>query len=139
MPDEFALEVALAVFSAVFFLAAIVLVCWEVTHAETLDRYDERGYSDRELRNKQEREAAPGCVPRPGGSHRWGRTVRRPRGARSTTGSVPDMGFTLRDQWIHEPLEHRIAQSRADAQDDHAEELAMGAGAGEHPPSLTSA
>jgi hypothetical protein len=46
------------------------------------------------------------------------------------------MGFSLRNEWIHEPLEHRIAQARADAQDDWAEELAMGAGAGTGAPHL---
>jgi hypothetical protein len=45
------------------------------------------------------------------------------------------VGFSLRDQWIHEPLEHRIAEARAAAQDDYAEELAMGASADEAHPS----
>jgi hypothetical protein len=47
------------------------------------------------------------------------------------------VGHSRLNEWTHEPLEHRIAQARADAQDEWAEELAMGAGAGEalRPPS----
>jgi hypothetical protein len=41
------------------------------------------------------------------------------------------VGHSRLNEWTHEPLEHRIAQARADAQDEWAEELAMGAGAGE--------
>jgi hypothetical protein len=40
------------------------------------------------------------------------------------------VGHSRLNEWTHEPLEHRIAQARADAQDEWAEELAMGAGAG---------
>jgi hypothetical protein len=38
------------------------------------------------------------------------------------------MGWSLRHEWTHEPLEHRIAQARTEAQDNWAEELAAGAG-----------
>jgi hypothetical protein len=44
------------------------------------------------------------------------------------------MGWSLRHEWTHEPLEHRIAQARADAQDEYAEDLAAAGGGVPSPP-----
>jgi nitrogen fixation-related uncharacterized protein len=66
MFDTLTLEVALAVVSALFFLLAVVFLCWAVYSADEYGPYDERGYSDAELARKQEREAAARLRPASG-------------------------------------------------------------------------